>query len=106
RRATLPSYLYLEQGAEPFAGDFARARGAEVPARLVSSAKSWLCHPGADRTAPILPWGAPEEVAKLSPVDASARYLAHLAGAWSAARPDAPLGKQDLLITVPASFDA
>jgi molecular chaperone DnaK (HSP70) len=120
-RATLPSYLYLAGAgelpkgalalpwaAEPTAtaGEFARARGAEVPARLVSSAKSWLSHPSVDRTAAILPWGSPDEVTKISPVDASARYLAHMAAAWDAAHPDAPLGQQDVLITVPASFDA
>ena len=41
------------------AGEFARWQGARVPGRLIVSAKSWLCHPGVDRTAPILPWGAP-----------------------------------------------
>jgi len=119
-RATLPSYLYLPaptdaaaQLAMPWdhtpasvAGEHARARGAEVPSRLVSSAKSWLCHPIADRTAAILPWGAGDDVAKLSPVAASARYLAHLRAAWNAAHPDAPLEDQDVLLTVPASFDA
>jgi molecular chaperone DnaK (HSP70) len=111
-RATLPSYLYLGgpgdalDGKDYAVGEFARARGAEVPTRLVSSAKSWLCHAGVDRTAAILPWQAPDEVKKISPVDASARYLAHLAAAWDAAHPDAPLAKQDVLITVPASFDA
>src|SRR5262249_13675485 len=88
------------------AGDYARARGAEVPARLVASAKSWLCHPTVDRTASVLPWGAGPEVEKLSPVAASARYLARLAAAWNASHPKHPLGKQDVLVTVPASFDA
>jgi molecular chaperone DnaK (HSP70) len=119
-RATLPSYLYLPAPADAtaqlalpwdkaptaVAGDYARARGAEVPARLVSSAKSWLCHPTVDRTAAVLPWGAAEDTTKLSPVTASARYLAHLAAAWNAAHPKDALGKQDVLITVPASFDA
>ncbi len=109
-RPTLPSYLYIPGAADPpgppFAGEWARTRGAEVPARLVSSAKSWLGHTGVDRTGPILPWGAPDEVRKLSPVAASSRYLRHLAEAWEAAQPDAPLGGQDVLITVPASFDA
>jgi hypothetical protein len=77
-----------------------------VPARLVSSAKSWLCHAGVDRTAAILPWQAPDEVPKVSPVEASARYLRHIAAAWDRAFPEAPLAKQELLLTVPASFDA
>ncbi len=89
----------------PIVGEFARWQGARIPGRLVASAKSWLCHAGVDRTAPILPWGAPAEVAKLSPTDASARLLAHLAAAWDAAHPDAPLAAQEVVITVPASFD-
>ena len=71
----------------------------------MSSAKSWLCHDGVDRSAPILPWGAPPEVAKISPTEATARLLAHLAAAWNHAHPDAPLGDQEVVITVPASFD-
>ncbi len=86
-------------------GEFARWQGARVPGRLVASAKSWLCHPGVDRSAPILPWGAPAEVEKLSPVDASGRLLAHMAQAWNAAHPEAPLAAQEVIITVPASFD-
>src|SRR5205807_1254784 len=69
------------------------------------SAKSWLCHPAVDRTAAILPWGAPPEVPRLSPVEASARILQHLQNAWDAAHPEAPLREQDLVVTVPASFD-
>jgi hypothetical protein len=75
-----------------------------VPGRLVSSAKSWLCHAAVDRTAPILPWGAPPDVGRISPVDASARILSHLREAWDAAFP-APLAEQDVVLTVPASFD-
>ncbi|MGH7972182.1 MAG: Hsp70 family protein, partial [Limisphaerales bacterium] len=86
-------------------GEFARWQGARVPGRLVSSAKSWLCHPGVDRSAPILPWGAPAEVTKLSPVDASALLLKHLARAWDLGHPDAPIARQEVIITVPASFD-
>ena len=86
-------------------GEFARWQGARVPGRLVASAKSWLCHPGVDRTAPILPWGAPADVTKISPTRASALLLGHIAGAWNAGHPDAPLGEQDVVITVPASFD-
>src|SRR5829696_6102129 len=91
-RPTLPSALYLagqhdvpaDALALPWAqddrqvvGELARIQGARVPGRLVTSAKSWLAHAGVDRTATILPWGAPEDVAKLSPVAASARYLTH-----------------------------
>lgn len=86
-------------------GEYARALGAQVPGRLVSSAKSWLSHPGVDRTAAILPWGAPDDVPKVSPVAASASYLAHVRAAWDAAFPDAPLIEQDIVLTVPASFD-
>src|SRR5262245_61377257 len=74
--------------------------------RLVSSAKSWLCHSGVDRTSQILPWQAPEEVGKVSPVEASADYLAHIMGAWNHAFPHAPLATQEVYLTVPASFDA
>lgn len=86
-------------------GTFARALGAQTPGRLVASAKSWLSHTGVDRLAPILPWGSSADVAKVSPVDASASYLAHLRSAWNQYHPDAPLEHQQLVLTVPASFD-
>jgi hypothetical protein len=94
-------------------GTFARERGAELPHRLVSSAKSWLCNPSIDRTAQVLPFrGAQRELEKemeggerVSPVNASARYLAHLRAAWDDANPDEPAGEQEVLVTVPASFD-
>ncbi len=123
-RATMPSFLLLPAAHEvpadamalPWTGPagfavgaFAQSRGAELPHRLVSSAKSWLSSSHVDRSAAILPWrGADREVdgERVSPVDASARYLAHLRAAWDHARPDAPLADQDVLITVPASFDA
>ena len=105
----LPSHLYLpsphEGLGEVLVGTFARDRGAQVPGRHVASAKSWLCHPSVDRTAEILPWGAPPDVPRLSPVTASARILRHLRDAWDGAHPEAPLGEQDLVVTVPASFD-
>src|SRR5262245_14847945 len=119
-RPTLPSFLYIggEHDVAPEAlalpwdaqrgyavGEFARAQGARVPGRLVTSAKSWLCHGGVDRDAAILPWAAPEDVSKLSPVEASARYLRHVREAWLAAHPDAPLESQQVILTVPASFD-
>jgi molecular chaperone DnaK (HSP70) len=90
-------------------GELARRRGAENPIRLVSSAKSWLSYAGADRTGPILPWGAPAEVPKLSPVEASAEYLRHLAAVFdaevAAGERAMSLVRQDVLVTVPASFD-
>ncbi len=108
-RPLLPSHLYLPSAHEGLGeivvGSFARERGAQVPGRHVASAKSWLCHPSVDRTAAILPWGAPPEVPRLSPVAASARILRHLREAWDAAHPDAPLAEQDVVVTVPASFD-
>lgn len=120
-RSMLPSFLYLAAEGElpagalhvPWSDDhdfaigaYAQRRGAEVPTRLIASAKSWLSHSGADRTAPILPWGSPDDVRKLSPVDASVQYLLHVRSAWNQAFPDAPLEAQDVLLTVPASFDA
>ncbi|QDT16915.1 hsp70 family protein [Alienimonas californiensis] len=86
-------------------GTFARDHGAKVPGRQVSSSKSWLCHPGVDRTAPLLPWHAAEGVERLSPVEASAALLAHLRAAWDHAHPHAPLAEQDVVLTLPASFD-
>ena len=93
-------------GAPPAViGTFARELGAQVPGRTVASAKSWLSHAGVDRNAAILPWGAAADVAKVSPVVASASYLAHVRAAWNARHPDAPLEAQDIVLTVPASFD-
>lgn len=91
-------------------GAFARDRGAELPQRLVSSAKSWLCHAGVDRNSPILPWGADRDARKLSPVEGSAAILRHIKSAWDArmAADDESLAlaRQDVILTVPASFDA
>ncbi len=116
----LPSFLYLPHEAEFAAADLAlpgqpaqsfiagalaRARGAATPIRLVASAKSWLCHPGVDRRAPILPPEAPEEVPRISPLAASTAYLEHLRRAWDAAHPEAPLAAQQVTVTIPASFD-
>ncbi|OXH81005.1 hypothetical protein CA830_42070, partial [Burkholderia multivorans] len=89
----------------PVIGRYARTLGAQVPGRLITSAKSWLSHASVDRLAPILPWGAAEGVDKVSPVDASASYLAHVRAAWDAHFPDAPLAQQHVILTVPASFD-
>jgi hypothetical protein len=116
----LPSFLYLPHASELAPGDLAlpwnaarefavgelaRSRGAGTPIRLVSSAKSWLCHPGVDRRAAILPNDAPPEVPRISPLDASVRYLTHLREAWDHAHPDAPFAEQDVTVTIPASFD-
>ncbi len=97
--------LYANDAAPALLGRYAQDLGAQVPGRLVSSAKSWLSHAGVDRAAPILPWGAAEGVQKISPLQASASYLAHLRAAWDAQFPDAPLAQQELVLTVPASFD-
>ena len=86
-------------------GALARKLGAQVPGRLVASAKSWLSHPDVDRMAPILPWGAAADVPKVSPVEASASYLAHLRTAWNARFPKQPLERQQIVLTIPASFD-
>ena len=86
-------------------GELARARGAEAPDRTVGASKSWLCHNKVDRRAPILPWNAPTEVAKISPVAAAQQYLEHLVDAWQYKFPDAPMADQSVVLTVPASFD-
>jgi hypothetical protein len=102
-----PGATILPWGETPsrIVGEFARWQGSRVPGRLVASAKSWLCHAGVDRTAAILPWGAPAEVPKISPTEASALLLSHIASAWHAEHPGAPLAEQEVVITVPASFD-
>lgn len=102
-----PESLALPWTKEPehLVGAFARSRGADVPRRVVASAKSYLCAVGADPMEPILPWGAPDDVRKLSAVDAQAAYLGHLRAAWDHAM-GAPLAEQDVLLAVPASFDA
>jgi hypothetical protein len=117
----LPSFLYLPgpsdfpagsiavpwDGKRAFVvGQLARQRGAENAGRLVASAKSWLSHSGVDRTAPLLPFQAPEGVERISPVEASRRYLEHLREAWDSKMADAPFTDQQVLVTVPASFDA
>lgn len=117
----LPSFLYLPGGTDfpagalslPWNGQpgyvvgrLAQKRGVENAGRLVSSAKSWLSHAGVDRTAPILPFRAPDGVPKVSPVDASRSYLEHLRDTWNARFPDAPFTSQEVFVTVPASFDA
>lgn len=119
-RHQLPSFIYLPHPDElaeddlqlPWGttqryavGELARNLGSSTPIRLVASAKSWLCHPGIDRRTPILPLEAPEEIEQLSPLQASILYIEHLRAAWDQAHPKAPLAQQDLVLTVPASFD-
>ncbi len=116
---TLPSFLYLpsryeaestsfslpwDEKRDYAVGVFAREQGALSPSRLVSSAKSWLCHGGVDRDAPILPWGAGEDIEKVSPITASSRYLQHIKEAWEYVM-KVPLSDQEVVLTVPASFD-
>ncbi len=122
---TLPSFLYhpaegefpprdlnLPWDPKPgrILGRFARDHGAKSPLRLISSAKSWLCHPEVDSQTALLPWHAPEEIPKLSPVAASSAYLAHLRDAWNhqfgVDDAEARLESQEVYLTVPASFDA
>lgn len=116
-RPLLPSFLYLaheSEGPEPLpwdaartfaVGEHARARGVDAPARLVSSAKSWLSHRTIDRRAGVLPLGAPDDVERISPVEASWRYLEHLVEAFEHAGLGS-LGGEEVYVTVPASFDA
>ncbi len=121
-RTMLPSFLYLAAAHEtsgrtsPFdlpwrsgndyaVGLLARRQAADVPERTVGAAKSWLCHSRVDRNQPILPWNAPDDVKKVSPVEAARRYLEHLASAWESAFPAAPIARQQVVLTVPASFD-
>ncbi|RMD51883.1 MAG: Hsp70 family protein, partial [Nitrospirae bacterium] len=125
--AYLPSFTYIPSEAElskgdldlPWAkemtyvvGSYAAKRGAEVPVRLISSVKSWLCHPHLDRTAPILPWNAPDSLQKRSPVEVSSYYIEHIRRAWNHVKAEEEqnedyfLENQDVYLTVPASFDA
>jgi molecular chaperone DnaK (HSP70) len=124
-REMLPSFIYMpgekdiasdsldlpwHRDVEQIVGELARNRGAELPQRLISSSKSWLCHAMVDRNQAILPWGSPAEVPKLSPVEASAAILDHIRRAWNhtIARDDESLilERQEIFLTVPASFDA
>lgn len=102
-RRTLPSFLYLDNGAE-HVGIFAREQGALVPTKSVYAAKSWLSNGEVDRSAKILPWDAQEAGRLYSPVEASTKYLAHIAKAWQDSQ-GTPIGDHDVVLTVPASFD-
>jgi molecular chaperone DnaK (HSP70) len=125
-RSQLPSFVYLASDIDlaphetqlpwrPVAstpatqlravvGELARSQGARMASRMIASAKSWLCHPGVDRAAPILPWGEGDGP-KLSPITAQAQVLRHIREAWDHEHPDAAFDEQDVLVTVPASFD-
>jgi len=123
RLPVLPSFLYIpgkydisesaisipwKTESDNFSGVFARDHGSKVPARLVSSAKSWLCHSHVDRKSRILPWGAGDDVYKVSPVEAVSEYLKHIRKAWNSFQEDDEdlfLENQLVVITVPASFD-
>ncbi len=121
--SALPSFLYFPTAGELSSGSVsatwdedppmvtgvhAREQGALVPSRQVSSAKSWLSYPGANRRAKILPAQAETPQPMISPVDASARYLMHLRDAWNAAigtDKEKRFEEQEIVLTVPASFD-
>lgn len=119
RRDSLPSFLYLPREGEVdslkttlpldpargVAGGYARMQAAENPQRVVVAAKSWLCHSAQSRNEAILPWQAPDEVPRVSAFDCTTRFLQHLVAAWEATHPDAPLRDQQVVLTVPASFD-
>lgn len=96
---------FLPSGGSAIIGEAARLLGAKTKGRLVTSAKSWLSHPSVDHDADILPWGGDDSVDKVSPIAASASYLAHIRAVWRHRFPDAPLEAQELVVTVPASFD-
>src|ERR1700680_3398545 len=102
-RRTLPSFLFL--GDQTYVGAYAREQGALVPTKSVHSAKSWLSNPEVDRTAKILPWDAQEAGRVLSPVEVSTAILARMWEAWNQANPPPPPAAQNIVLTVPASFD-
>jgi len=119
-RSMLSSFLYLaaeheaagaydlpwKKGNAFAVGELARRQAADVPTRTVTAAKSWLAHSRVDRHQALLPFGAPADVPKISPVEASRRYLEHLVKVWQAAFPEYPMSEQQVVLTVPASFDA
>lgn len=124
---TLPSFCYLtapnewpagslnlpwegqSHCSDYFVGSFAQKQGAKVPTRLVQSAKSWLCHGAVNRNDKLLPFEAPDPSGKISPLEATARYLRHIKEAWNAGiakgDADAEFEEQEIVLTVPASFD-
>lgn len=121
-RTTLPSFVYISRPGEfpegsmalpwredssTLVGAFARDHGAKIPKRLISSAKSWLCHGGVDREAPILPQGGDPDIC-ISPVRAAELLIHHMRNAWDhtfGGEEGSRLRDQDVVVTVPASFD-
>ena len=119
-RLQLPSFIYQFHESEVASGDLAlpwngapnqlvgelaRKMGSKTPIRLISSAKSWLCHGGVDRRSAFLPLESPEEVGKISPFAATVAYLEHLKSSWNYSNSDNLIENQQVIITVPASFD-
>jgi hypothetical protein len=109
-RDLLPSFVYFPLPEETFienycVGSYARDRGGELPTHLIASAKSWLCHGGIDRREKLLPVAAEEAEKRMSPLEASAALLKQLREAWDSQMAHAPFKEQQVLITVPASFD-
>lgn len=117
---SLPSFIYFPLPEEQTAknvqlewddskthcvGIYARDRGAELPSRMISSAKSWLCHAGIDRRQKLLPIDSDEDMGCMSPLEACSELLKHLREAWDLKMPQDPFVEQTILITVPASFD-
>lgn len=120
RLDTLPSFLYLpgphelppnslslpwDEDLDYVVGDFARTQGAKIPGRVVTSAKSWLAHRRAEPGEAILPWQTLKDGRKVSALEASRRYLVHMRNSWDCDNPNEPLGLQEIVLTVPASFD-
>jgi molecular chaperone DnaK (HSP70) len=118
-RPLFPSFMYLPAPgelsederrlpwgpSERVVGELARRLGAKVPSRMVASAKSWVCHGGVNRRAPILPWNSPDNEPHVSPFEAQVAYLEHMRRVWESRYPDTPLADQEVVVTVPASFD-
>ena len=122
---TLPSAIYIphseefpessfplpwnDAGERAIIGQFARERGALVPDRLVTSAKSWLSNPHIDPKQRILPWRSDIAEEKLCYSNAHA-FTSNISGKRSCIPNERRGGKSDLLegeivVTVPASFD-
>lgn len=104
-REVLPSFIYYPPKGAGSVGNLARQQASLTPGRVIASAKSWLCHDGVDRTAAILPWQGAEDIQPLSPLAATTTLLRHIVKEWNAAFSDYPLQEQDVVLTVPASFD-
>ncbi|KLU06967.1 DnaK-like protein [Rhodopirellula islandica] len=122
-RTSLPSFLYLPRdqevdslevtsdharfpsSTEGVAGVYARQQAADNPQRVIVAAKSWLCQRKVDPDSPVLPWQSPDEIPRVSAVECTGIFLRHLVAAWQSQFPDAPIDQQQVVLTVPASFD-